>query len=79
MGPWASVIVGVAGLTATFLAVMAFRGLVDALEGFTSCAECGRTAMLPLPVSGHRCWRCRHPHVHVPRRRPHPHHVTSGS
>jgi len=52
---------------------MAFRGLVDALDGVTACAQCGKATMLPLPVSGHRCWRCRHPQVHVPR--PHAPHL----
>lgn len=73
MGPWASGIVAVAGVSAIFLAVMAFRGLVDALDGVTACAQCGKATMLPLPVSGHRCWRCRHPQVHVPR--PHAPHL----
>ena len=67
MGPWASVIVAVAGVTATFLAVMAFRGLIDALDGLAGrCGECGKTTMLPLPVGVHLCWQCRHPTTHVP-------------
>lgn len=69
MGPWASVIIAVAAMTASFVAVMAFRGLVNALDGLTTrCAECGRTANLPLPVDRHRCWHCRHPKAHLPRR-----------
>jgi hypothetical protein len=68
MGPWASVIVAVAGLNATFLAVMAFRGLIDALDGITArCGECGKTTMLPLPVGAHQCWQCRHSTALVPR------------
>jgi hypothetical protein len=67
MGPWASAIVAVAALTATFFVVMAFRGLIDAIDGLTArCDECGRTALLPLPVGTQHCWQCRHPNAHVP-------------
>jgi hypothetical protein len=69
MGPWASAIVAVAAVVATFITVMAFRGLLDALEGLASrCAGCGKTTLLPLPVQPHQCWHCRHPHAHLPRR-----------
>ena len=67
MGPWAYAVVSVAAVTATFLAVMAFRGVAEAVDGMSSrCGECGRSAMLPLPTGRHACWHCRHPGVHLP-------------
>jgi hypothetical protein len=61
MGPWASVIVGIATLLAVFLAVMSFRGLIDAMDHYSGqCGACGRTTLLPLPLGSHRCWRCHY-------------------
>jgi hypothetical protein len=69
MGPWASVIVAVAAITAVFLVTMAFRGLINTLDGLAArCGECGKLAMLPLPVGRQRCWHCRHPKAHLPHR-----------
>lgn len=63
MGPWADTIVSVAGVAAAFLAVMAFRGLIEGLEGFSGrCDGCHRVTLFPLPIS-HRCWHCRHAHL----------------
>jgi hypothetical protein len=68
MGPWASVIVSVASVGALFIAVMAFRGLMEAVEHATGrCDACGRTPMLPVPLRSHRCWRCHY----LPARRSH--------
>jgi hypothetical protein len=59
MGPWASVIVGIAALLGVFFAVMGFRGLIDAIEHHACrCGECGRTTLLPLPLGSDQCWRC---------------------
>lgn len=63
MDGWADTIVAVASIAALFFAVMAFRGLIEGLEGFSGrCEECDRTSLLPLPVA-HRCWHCRHQSV----------------
>lgn len=60
MGPWADTIVAAASLVAAFLAVMAFRGLMEGIEGFSGrCDGCHRVTFLPPPIN-HRCWRCRH-------------------
>ena len=67
MGPWADVIIAVAGVVATFLAVMAFSGLVQTVDGLTAqCAGCGKTTLLPMPAGRQDCWQCRHPAVHAP-------------
>lgn len=61
MGPWASAIVGVAAVLVVFFAVMAFRGLMDAIDRYPGpCGACGRTTLLPLPLQSHRCWRCHY-------------------
>ena len=74
MGPIAIAIVVSAGVLGLFLAVMAWRGLLDDL-GITHvlrCQECQRWPLVPLP-SSHLCWRCRHHRAnHVPvHMRPH--------
>lgn len=69
-GPWAWTLIGAAALACVFLAVMAFRGLVDSIDGVAErCRDCGRVTMLPLPVRGHECWRCRHPGLDIAHRR----------
>lgn len=61
MGPWASAIVAVAALTAVVIAVLAFRGLIEAIDGVTNrCADCGHLSLWPLPAHRHECWQCRH-------------------
>jgi hypothetical protein len=61
MGPWASVIVGIAALLAVFFAVMGFRGLMDAIEHHSAeCGACHRTTLLPLPLGSQQCWRCHY-------------------
>jgi rRNA maturation endonuclease Nob1 len=61
MGPWATVIVVVAALAATFFAVMAWRGLVECFERYSGhCVGCGRTTLLPLSPQTHECRRCHH-------------------
>jgi hypothetical protein len=61
MGPWASAIVAVSGVVAVFFVVMAFRGLVETLDGFPGrCTGCGRVTSLPVPLGRPQCWRCRH-------------------
>jgi len=72
VGPWATVIVTAASVAGVFFTVMAFRGLIEGVEGFSGrCADCHRATMLPLPVS-HRCWQCRHQRL-VLRRSAHRH------
>jgi len=62
MGPWATAIVSVSALLGAVLAVLAFRGLVEAVElADNRCEDCGRLGSWPLPVRAHTCWRCRHP------------------
>jgi hypothetical protein len=68
MGPIAITIVVCAAVLGLFLALMAWRGLLDDLSVTHAlrCEECQRLPRVPLPAS-HRCWRCRHQHVaHVP-------------
>ena len=61
MGPWASAVMAIAALLAAFFAVMGFRGLIDAIDNYSGrCGTCGRTAVLPLPLETHQCWRCHH-------------------
>jgi hypothetical protein len=60
MGPWASTIVAIASVAALFFAVMAFRGLLEGIEGFSGrCDVCHRTPLLPPPIS-RLCRHCRH-------------------
>ena len=60
-GPWAWTIIGLASLAALFVAVMAFRGLIDSIDGLAErCHRCGRVPLLPLPLRRHACWACRH-------------------
>jgi hypothetical protein len=43
--------------------------LINTLDGLAArCGECGKLAMLPLPVGRQRCWHCRHPKAHLPHR-----------
>lgn len=61
MGPWSSAIIAVTALVAIVLAVLAFRGLMEAVDvADNRCDECGRAALLPLPVRRHTCHSCRH-------------------
>jgi hypothetical protein len=61
-GPWAWSLLAIAVFAAGFVAVMAFRGLVDTIDGTAErCSVCGRAGALPLPLLRHQCWRCRHP------------------
>jgi hypothetical protein len=61
MGPWASAIVAVASCVAFVIAVFAFRGFMETVEGVANrCAGCGREGRWPLPGVRHECWRCRH-------------------
>lgn len=60
MGPVALAVVAAASSLAVFLAVMAFRGLledVDPVRG--GCRNCHRVPMVPMAAS-RKCWRCRH-------------------
>lgn len=61
MGPWASAIVAVASFVAFVIAVFAFRGFMETVEGVSNrCEGCGSERRWPLPVVRHECWRCRH-------------------
>jgi hypothetical protein len=60
MDGWADAIVAAASVAAMFFAVMAFRGLLEGLEGFSGrCDGCHRATLLPPPID-HLCWHCRH-------------------
>ena len=61
MGPWESAIVAVSSVAAAFFVVMAFRGLIEAWDGFSGrCTACGRATSLPVPLRRPQCWHCRH-------------------
>jgi len=61
VGPWESAIIAVAALVAVTVAVLAFRGLVESVEGLgNTCESCGRNSAWPLPVKRHQCFHCRH-------------------
>ena len=61
MGPWESVIVVVASCVAFVIAVFAFRGFMETVEGVANrCEGCGSAGWWPLPVVRHQCRRCRH-------------------
>ena len=62
MGAWAAAIFAVAVVFGVWLLDLAFRGLIEGLEGFSGqCQECGRVPLIPPPVDRYTCWRCRHP------------------
>jgi hypothetical protein len=68
MGPWASAIVAVSSMVAVFFVVMAFRGLIEAWDGFSGrCTGCDRVTSLPVPLRRPLCWRCRHESLELSR------------
>lgn len=79
MGPIAIGITVAAGLLGVFLAVMAYRGLIDDLSPRVgeSCQTCHRATLLPLPPV-QTCWRCRHQGLQRAAARVHVHHEAAG-
>lgn len=62
MDSWAWAVVAAATALGVFVMVMAFRGLIEAVDKSCSrCAACGRIGTVPLPVTSHVCLHC---HVH---------------
>lgn len=61
MGAWAWAVLAIATIAGIFFTVMAFRGLIEAVDHFAGrCVVCRKVTVLPLPTQSHRCWRCHY-------------------